>query len=185
MVSRNLSNCYIVISPSICVFFIVLVGMRLFKIRGECLLLSLFNERLWLQIFRKVPIDILIIIVLLIIILFFWRLLNLQSVVYRVEFSRDLIVLMRLNVYTITPGHSQFIRATIFFPLLSLTEVAAVGRSMQSLGSPIMLMLILRNWYFFEKAVWRYGLLIAIYISSTINFVLIIHFSLAFMVFFL
>ena len=43
MVSRNLGNCYIVISPSICVFFIVLVDMRVFKIRGECLLFSLFN----------------------------------------------------------------------------------------------------------------------------------------------
>ena len=160
IVSGNLSNCYIVIPPSICVFFIVLVCMRVFKIRGESLLLGCLNERLWLQILRKVPINILFIIIFLNI-LILGGMLELQRVVDRVEFSRMLINLLRLKVNGISPGHPEFVRSTIFFPLSFLSEVATVGSSDQSLAN-LILMLVLRNRDFFKESVRRYGLLTAI-----------------------
>ena len=145
MASGNLSNCYIVIPPSICVFFIVLVGMRVFKIRGESLLLSRLNERLWLQILRKVPINILFVIIFLNIYIL-GGVLELQRVVNTVEFSWKLTNLLRLKVNGISPGHPEFVRSSIFFPLSFLSEVATVGSSDQSLASlSLILMLVLRN----------------------------------------
>ena len=133
------------ISPSICVFFIVMVGMRVFKIRGESLSLSRLNERLWLQILRKVPINILFIIILLNI-LILGSMLELQRIVDRVEFSRKLVILLRLNVNAITPGNPQFIGSSIFFTLSFLSEIVAVGCSDQRFASlDLIQMLILRN----------------------------------------
>ena len=121
-----------------------MVGMRMFKIRGESLSLSRLNERLWLQILRKVPINILFIIILLNI-LILGRMLELQRVVDRVEFSRKLIILLRLNVNAISPGNPQFIGSSIFFPFSFLSEIAAVRSSDQCLASlNLIYMLILR-----------------------------------------
>ena len=105
-----------------------MVGMRVFKIRGESLSLSRLNERLWLQILRKVPINILFIIILLNI-LILGSMLELQRIVDRVEFSRKLVILLRLNVNAITPGNPQFVRSSIFFTLSFLSEITAVGCS--------------------------------------------------------